>query len=116
MSERRIILPGDPSRRDRLTIHVPRGAVDERPVIGRCLVPGCDRRFYRGEEQAWQRHVGDCARANLDRIRETSLAARMPVFDPATWDPEVAEHMRRVGDRMRREGRWTVNPSEKAGF
>jgi hypothetical protein len=31
-------------------------------------------------------------------------------------DPEIEEHMKRVGDRMRREGRWTVHPSEKAGF
>jgi hypothetical protein len=31
-------------------------------------------------------------------------------------DPEIEEHMKRVGKRMLQEGRWTVHPSEKAGF
>lgn len=31
-------------------------------------------------------------------------------------DPEVTEHLRKVGKRMLAEGRWEVKPHEKAGF
>jgi hypothetical protein len=36
--------------------------------------------------------------------------------DPEFGDPEIEEHMRKVGKRMLAEGRWEVKPSEKAGF
>jgi hypothetical protein len=38
----------------------------------------------------------------------------MPVFEE--WDPEVAAHLRKVGERMVAEGRLEVKPSERAGF
>jgi hypothetical protein len=30
-------------------------------------------------------------------------------------DPEVSEHYKRLGERMRREGRWDVKKNERAG-
>lgn len=104
---------GKPARPHGLTILVPKGYEDgEKEPIGRCTVPGCGARFYAGEEQAWQRHVGSCARANLDRIRSSIEA--MPIMED--FDPEVSEHMRGVGRRMLAEGRLEVKPSERAGF
>lgn len=119
---RKVILPGEERRRPSasgLTIYVPRGyeSSEAAPaLIGHCLVPGCGAKFYRGEVLEWQRHVGWCAKKHDDEIRQASLEARMPVFDPENWDPEVERHMRRVGQRMLAEGRWTVKPSERAGF
>jgi hypothetical protein len=40
---------------------------------------------------------------------------RLRLFHEAQ-DPEIEAHMKGVGQRMLREGRWTVKPSEKAGF
>lgn len=94
------------------TIIVPSSA--ERPVVGKCTVPGCDLVFYAGEEVAWQRHVGPCARANLDKIR--AVMREQPVFSEDNWDPELAKHMRGVGKRMLKEGRLEVKPHERAGF
>jgi len=42
--------------------------------------------------------------------------ALAPFHDPEWGDPEIEAHMRRVGQRMLREGRWEVKPSERAGF
>lgn len=102
---------GRPAKPLTPTIYVPRG-YEDREIIGRCTVPGCGTRFYAGEEAAWQRHVGKCARANLDRIRATmEQPAIMEDFDP-----EVSKHMRGVGKRMLEERRLEVKPSERAGF
>lgn len=104
MGSTRLWLPGqpDPDRR----MHVCRVIVE----------PGktCGQVFY--DPEAWQRHVGRCARAHMDEIRAESLRRRMPVFDEENWDPEVAEHMRKVGARMKEEGRLEVKPHERAGF
>jgi len=102
-----LILPGDPA---------------PAPRIGMCTVPGCDRDgtpFYAGQEQEWQRHVGWCSKRNRDKILEViqEHKDRLPIFrDDTLWDPEVKEHMRKVGARMLDEGRLTVKPSERAGF
>jgi hypothetical protein len=93
---------------------------DEEPSYV-CTVPVadgeiCGRCWYDGEERAYQAHVGRCAREHMDQINRERLAARAPAFDEETWDPEIAEHMRKVGERMLKEGRLTVNPNERAGF
>jgi hypothetical protein len=109
--------PKNPPRA--LEIFVPTGYEEDRgAVVGKCLVPGCGARFYKGQEDRWQKHVGDCARRHLDEIRALAPSEKNKgtVFDPAGVDQEVAAHMRRVGRRMRREGRLTVNPNERAGF
>lgn len=66
------------------------------------------------DRHAWESHVNHCAREHIDVIRAHSLENRMPIFK--SWDPEVEEHMLKVGRRMREEGRWEVKPSERAGF
>lgn len=102
-----------------LTLYVPKGYEDRGSLVGRCLVPGCGAQFYQGEEGAWQRHVGDCARRHMDRIQAVSPQARFrgTVFDEDQWDPEVARYFRtRVGPRMKEEGRLEVRPNERAGF
>jgi hypothetical protein len=104
---------GKPARPQSLTILVPKGYEErERELVGRCLVPGCGARFYAGEEAAWQKHVGRCARANIDRIK---AATEQPAI-MEDFDPEVSKHMRDVGERMIDEGRLEVRPSERAGF
>lgn len=82
-------------------------------IVGRCLVPGCGATFREGEEAAWEKHVGQCARSNLDAIREVIAAKEKGPF--ADFDPEVSAHLRRVGERMLREGRLTIRPNEAAG-
>jgi hypothetical protein len=72
----------------------------------------------KGEEQAWQDHTVRCARRHIDEIRAMAPSEKHKgtVFDPETWDPEIDEHMRKVGQRMIAEGRLTVRKSERAGF
>lgn len=83
-----------------------------------CPLFGRETRFYAGEEQAWQRHVGQCARAHLDELRALapSHADKGTPFDPENWDPEVDKHMLQVGKRMLEEGRFEVKPHERAGL
>lgn len=100
-----------------LTIIVPRGYEDgDVVIVGKCHV--CGGEFGEGEEQRWQEHVGNCARAHMDEIRAMapSEANKGTLWDPNEWDPEVDAHMLEVGRRMRREGRMVVKRSERAGF
>jgi len=110
------VLLGDAAKRpDRLTIHVPQGYEDS-VVVGKCLVPGCGAVFFRGQEALWQKHVGNCARRNMDRIQAEVDKHRASPFHEKHWDPEVARHLRGVGEQMKREGRLEVRPSERAGL
>lgn len=95
------------------TIYVPRGHDAERKFL--CRV--CGSEFTR--QTAWEYHVGRCARHNLDELQEERqrFLARANALGTAEHpDPELEEHMRKVGDRMLREGRLTVEPHERAGF
>lgn len=98
-----------------LEILVP-GGYETRPedIVGHCLV--CGSKFYRGEEEAWQRHVGDCARAHMDDILNSAPSVRDKGTPFEPWDPEVEQHMLGVGRRMLAEGRREVLPHERAGF
>lgn len=116
---RRIILPGEVAqRRAGLTIYVPRGhEVDPPSITGVCNF--CGARFERkGEEAAWEQHTARCGQKHLDDIRAMapSEVNRGTIWDENSWDPEVAEHMRKVGRRMRAEGRLETHPSERAGL
>lgn len=84
-------------------------------VVGVCHV--CGEKFGEGQEQLWQKHVGECARAHMDEILASRPSERNKggPFDPETWDPEVEAHMREVGKRMLAEGRLEVLPHERAG-
>lgn len=113
----RLILPGRHQRPGGLTIYVPGSVADEHVPRFVCRVPQGDGRVC-GQtfetELAWESHMRGCvARTGEDRMRRDSPSVRMPVFDEASWDPEWAEHQRRIGERMRREGRWTTRPNER---
>jgi hypothetical protein len=117
---KRLILPGDVERAGgRLQIFVPRGLESDPTMF--CRVPigdgeTCGKPFYPGEERAFQKHCGECAREHLDEIHAASpRALNNGLFDEENWDPEVAAHMREVGQRMLAEGRLTTKPSERAG-
>jgi hypothetical protein len=101
-----------------LTILVPRGHESEGVVIvGVCHV--CGSKFGEGQEQVWQKHVGECARAHMDEIQASTPSERAKggPWDPNNWDPEVEEYLQRVvGPRMLREGRFEMKPSEYAGL
>lgn len=98
-----------------LTIHVPKGYERRDEVkIGVCRV--CGARFFKGQEERWQRHVGKCARANIDELRANSLRERHGgIFNEDNWDPEVASHLKNVGRQMLKEGRLEMLPHERAG-
>jgi hypothetical protein len=109
-SSRRLILPGEKPRRDKLQILVPR---EHGTVVGQCSL--CELVFY--DQAEARRHFERNARKHAEMANEARterLEERMPVFDE--WDPEVAEHMRKVGKRMLKERRLEVRPEERAGF
>jgi hypothetical protein len=112
--KRKIIIPGQ-EREGMRTLHVPRGyETGPTKIVGVCHT--CGERFdTAGSEQAWQEHVGKCARRHLGEIMTARAAKkkRMAVFDTDTWDPEYEAHMRRVGERMIREGRLVTRPNER---
>lgn len=85
--------------------------VDER-TLGCHL---CKRLWPKRQRREWERHFAACVSEHRDEIEQQSRARRLDgLLDP--WDPEVAEHMAKVGERMKREGRLEVHPSERAGF
>lgn len=96
------------------------GQVEEREPAFVCRVPvsateTCGEVFYEGERKQWERHMVRCARKHADEIEAASHHRQTdPMRNP--WDPELAEHMKRVGDRMLREGRLIVKKNERAGF
>jgi hypothetical protein len=96
------------------------GARNDVPEF-RCTVPvnaegdTCGQLFYESEAAAYQRHTARCAQQHMDVIRAlSSQRTQDGLFEP--WDPEIAAHMAKVGERMKREGRLVVHPSERAGF
>jgi hypothetical protein len=88
---------------------VPPEYADRAPAF-RCTV--CGMEFPSEQRGAWQRHVGGCARANMDKIK---AATKVPPF-MEDYDPEITQHMRGVGKRMIEEGRLEIKPNERAGF
>lgn len=86
----------------------------ERPQIGFCDV--CDVPFFTDRDV--RQHMGSSQHEEgmqAARAAEALRRARLAFMDEVP-DPEVAAHMRQVGKKMLREGRWVVHPSEKAGF
>lgn len=100
---------------DRLIVLPP--SFNEQPVF-KCNVPGCKTVFYAGQERAYQRHVGVCARRNIDRIRAElpSEQNKGTIFDTANNDVELEQHFKGVWGRMKEEGRMEVKPNEAAGL
>ncbi len=87
---------------------------DQDPT-GYCGVCG---EILTGGYRASRDHLTACAKQHIDSIRAASPQEREKggPFDPESWDPEVEAHLKKVGEQMLKEGRWTVHPHEKAGF
>ncbi len=85
-----------------------------REVTGECYLCGVE--FAAGDNVV--AHLKSCvADAGHDhRMAEEERKERMAIFSEEAWDPEVAAHMRKVGERMLREGRLETKRSERAGF
>lgn len=85
-----------------------------RPQIGFCDV--CEVPFFTDRDV--RQHMGSPEHEDgVQRAREAEQRSRaLLAFMHEDPDPEITEHMRKVGERMRREGRWVVHPNEKAGF
>jgi len=94
---------------------VPPEYADRRPAFA-CNV--CGSQFPNEQRAVYERHVGECARAHEAEILAMRPSVRLKggPFDPESWDPEAEAHMRKVGERMLREGRMEVKPAERAGF
>ena len=92
-------------------IYVPAAYAGERTVIGRCNV--CGTEFYSGEAKALEHHVAACWRRNEAEILAAAPSRNRTIEPP---DPEVEAHLRKVGRRMRSEGRWELHDNERAGF
>ena len=119
----KLILPGDERANTGMTLLVPRGyetgAMGEPTMVCRVPVgPGevCGAAFWPGEERKFQSHVGRCAQEHETEIHNESPRTKLPIFDEANWDPEVAAHLKKVGARMLKEGRFVMHKSERAGF
>jgi hypothetical protein len=50
------------------------------------------------------------------RILERQAEKKRLAFLHEDPDPEVTAHLKEVGKRMRKEGRWVVKKNERAGF
>lgn len=116
-----LILPGESALEQPVRqLYVPAGQGLESTVlpgkrVGLCTV--CGARFYSGEEAAWERHVGACAREHIDEIHEAGQKARQvgTIFDPDQWDPEAEAALKKTGELMLKEGRMTLKPHERIG-
>lgn len=111
-----LVLPGDPRAGGRPQLFVPPGYETGREIVLVGVCSTCDRRFYRGEEEDWQRHVGKCARQHLPEIlaAREDRKKRLAVFQEENWDVELQAHLNKVGERMLREGRLEMKPNERS--
>jgi hypothetical protein len=85
-----------------------------REPIGECYA--CDTPFF--SQADVRRHLASAGhrdRIEAARAEREAQKRRLAVFHEDD-DPEISAHMREVGQRMLKEGRWTVKPNERAGF
>jgi hypothetical protein len=109
---KRVLLPGEREGRSPV-IYVPKGYEDGQvPPKGKCNV--CGTLFFPGDDEV--AHFRAHVKHDMDEIQSHKIQNRMPIFDEASWDPEIAAHMKKVGERMLREGRLEVKKNERAGF
>lgn len=78
-------------------------------IAFRCNV--CGEGYADSEKLIWQQHVGNCARRNIDEIRAKSPQGT--IWDDREWSPEATKHVRKVGERMLKEGRLEMKPEER---
>jgi hypothetical protein len=92
------------------------GLILVREPIGQCEL--CSVPFYSTRDAVSHLQTAEHG-DNVEWAREAREHQKRMlavVHDPEFGDPEIEEHMRKVGKRMLAEGRWEVKPSEKAGF
>lgn len=104
------------TEKPRKRLMVPKGLENDQPLVGKCLVPGCGAKFYRGEEADYQRHAEHHAKHDLDDLRllAPSETNKGTIFGFDMKDRELERHWRGVRERMEREHRTEVRPSEVA--
>jgi hypothetical protein len=92
----------------------PFGLILVREPIGACDL--CEVPFYSHRDlRAHFQTPGHREQAQAAIEAEQARKKRLALIYEST-DPEVEEHLLKVGKKMRAEGRWTVKPSERAGF
>lgn len=104
------------TEKPRKRLMVPKGLERDQPLVGTCLVPGCGAKFYRGEEADYQRHAEHHAKHDLDDLRALapSETNKGTIFGEDMKDRDLERHWRGVRERMEREHRTEVRPSEIA--
>lgn len=113
-----LLIPNAGAADGRHTLYVPPGSMKKKWTC-QCPKEGgglCGAQFELDELDKFTRHVLRCRERNEEAIALASPRRRNPIMDPNNWDPEIESHMRRVGRRMRREGRTVILPRERAGF
>jgi hypothetical protein len=90
------------------------GLILIREPIGQCDL--CATPFY--SQRDLVAHLGTIEHREATEAalaeREAHKKSLAVVFDDP--DPEITAHMKQVGKRMRKEGRWVVKKNERAGF
>lgn len=90
------------------------GLILLREPVGRCYL--CHVDLYSDRDVRLHMASGEHRDAIEDARAEREAEKRRLALFHEHPDPEVEAHMLRVGERMRREGRWEVKPNERAGF
>lgn len=92
------------------------GLILVREPLGACHV--CGSPFFSDRDMrahfASREHHEAMEAALADRVAQKRRLAFIHSDDEN--DVEIEAHLRKVGQRMRREGRWELKPNERAGF
>jgi hypothetical protein len=82
------------------------------PPNGYCSI--CDMDLW-GSVGDLQAPMAACVRANIDEIRAQapSVKHKGGPFDPENWNPDAEAHLKKVGERMLKEGRLEMLPNER---
>jgi hypothetical protein len=100
-----------------LTLLIPHDFMG-RPALGYCGL--CEVPFH--TEKGMRAHLRSgqhAGQVEIERALQQAKRERLAIFyDPESTgsDPEIAAHLKKVGQRMLKEGRWEVKKNERAGF
>jgi hypothetical protein len=90
------------------------GLILIREPTGQCDV--CEVPFYSHRDTVAHLQTPEHREAAEARIAERQAEKKRLAFLHDDPDPEVTAHLKEVGKRMRKEGRWVVKKNERAGF
>lgn len=92
----------------------PYGLILVRDPIGQCDL--CEKPFFSHRDlRAHFATIEHREAAQVEIQAEAERRKRLAMIYEST-DPEIERHLLGVGKKMLAEGRWTVKPSERAGF